>query len=186
MKVLFVLSTSCKPSSLELSTFFWVFFYSLTHNLSAGLRHPYAQDVWFQEPDPAAGGSTRQCTRRLPGPSCCRSTCKCLWLERLHNSQLTAAQFPGTNYPGSEVPYAVAGAQFNETSPPYYPSPWGTGAGEWASAYEKAIAFVSKLTLAEKVNLTTGTSVRHDTLCSCLANFIQVLGQFNCYWDKRS
>ncbi|KAG9948256.1 hypothetical protein KCU98_g18208, partial [Aureobasidium melanogenum] len=63
--------------------------------------------------------------------------------------------FPGTNYPGSEVPYAVAGAQFNETSPPYYPSPWGTGAGEWASAYEKAIAFVSKLTLAEKVNLTT-------------------------------
>lgn len=74
------------------------------------------------------------------------------------------------------MPYAEAGAQFNETSPPYYPSPWGTGAGEWADAYEKAIAFVSKLTLAEKVNLTTGMSIRHEPLCSCLANRHQVLG----------
>lgn len=65
-------------------------------------------------------------------------------------------QFPGTNYPGSEVPYAVAGAQFNQTSPPYYPSPWGTGAGDWAAAYAKARDFVSQLTLVEKVNLTTG------------------------------
>lgn len=76
------------------------------------------------------------------------------------NSQLTPSQFPGTNYPGSEVPYAVAGAKFNQTSPPYYPSPWGTGAGEWAGAYEKARAFVSQLTLAEKVNLTTGTFIQ--------------------------
>lgn len=42
-------------------------------------------------------------------------------------------------------------------SPPKYPSPWGSGAGDWASAYEKARAFVSGLTLMEKVNLTTGT-----------------------------
>lgn len=42
-------------------------------------------------------------------------------------------------------------------SPPYYPSPWGDGKGEWAEAYEKARDFVSQLTLAEKVNLTTGT-----------------------------
>jgi len=62
-------------------------------------------------------------------------------------------------YLSSEVPYAVAGAKFNQTSPPYYPSPWGTGAGEWAGAYEKARAFVSQLTLAEKVNLTTGTFI---------------------------
>jgi beta-glucosidase len=44
----------------------------------------------------------------------------------------------------------------NFTSPPSYPSPWGTGAGDWAAAYEKARAFVSQLTLLEKVNLTTG------------------------------
>jgi hypothetical protein len=30
------------------------------------------------------------------------------------------------------------------------------GQGEWSEAYQKAIAFVSQLTLAEKVNLTTG------------------------------
>lgn len=46
------------------------------------------------------------------------------------------------------------GPQF--TSPPSYPSPWGSGAGDWAAAYEKARAFVSQLTLLEKVNLTTG------------------------------
>jgi hypothetical protein len=42
-------------------------------------------------------------------------------------------------------------------SPPSYPSPWGSGAGDWATAYEKARTFVSGLTLMEKVNLTTGT-----------------------------
>ncbi|KAL2001715.1 hypothetical protein VTN02DRAFT_1355 [Thermoascus thermophilus] len=42
-------------------------------------------------------------------------------------------------------------------SPPFYPSPWVNGDGEWADAYQKAVDFVSQLTLAEKVNLTTGT-----------------------------
>lgn len=42
------------------------------------------------------------------------------------------------------------------TSPPSYPSPWGSGLGDWGAAYEKAHAFVSQLTLLEKVNLTTG------------------------------
>ena len=41
-------------------------------------------------------------------------------------------------------------------SPPSYPSPWTSGEGDWAAAYEKARAFVSGLTLLEKVNLTTG------------------------------
>ncbi|RYO87722.1 hypothetical protein DL766_005008 [Monosporascus sp. MC13-8B] len=42
-------------------------------------------------------------------------------------------------------------------SPPHYPSPWmnPTAAG-WEEAYAKAKAFVSQLTLMEKVNLTTG------------------------------
>lgn len=38
------------------------------------------------------------------------------------------------------------------TSPPKYPSPWGEGLGDWADSYEKARAFVSQLTLLEKVN----------------------------------
>uniref|UniRef100_UPI003CC92269 beta-glucosidase n=1 Tax=Thermoascus aurantiacus TaxID=5087 RepID=UPI003CC92269 len=41
-------------------------------------------------------------------------------------------------------------------SPPFYPSPWMDGNGEWAEAYRRAVDFVSQLTLAEKVNLTTG------------------------------
>lgn len=41
-------------------------------------------------------------------------------------------------------------------SPPYYPSPWVSGQGGWEDAYSKARQFVSKLTLDEKVNLTTG------------------------------
>ena len=64
--------------------------------------------------------------------------------------------FPETTYANATVPYAVAGAQSNQTSPPEYPSPWGAGLAEWASAYAQAKAFVSQLTLTEKVNLTTG------------------------------
>lgn len=47
--------------------------------------------------------------------------------------------------------------QSYDFSEPKYPSPWGSGVGEWADAYDKARAFVAGLTLLEKVNLTTGT-----------------------------
>lgn len=43
-------------------------------------------------------------------------------------------------------------------SPPYYPSPWmDPDVDGWQDAYAQAKAFVSELTLLEKVNLTTGT-----------------------------
>lgn len=42
-------------------------------------------------------------------------------------------------------------------SPPQYPSPWADReAVGWEDSYAKAKAFVSQLTLLEKVNLTTG------------------------------
>jgi hypothetical protein len=50
----------------------------------------------------------------------------------------------------------VKGQYDGEYSPPSYPSPWMRGGVDWAEAYEKAQAFVSQLTLLEKVNLTTG------------------------------
>ncbi|KAK5019764.1 putative beta-glucosidase A [Cryomyces antarcticus] len=50
----------------------------------------------------------------------------------------------------------VAGAQSGQTSPPSYPSPWMEGGDGWDDAYAKAKAFVSQLSLLEKVNLTTG------------------------------
>jgi beta-glucosidase len=42
-------------------------------------------------------------------------------------------------------------------SPPWYPSPKGGIAKSWAVSYERAAKMVSKMTLAEKVNVTTGT-----------------------------
>ncbi|RDW83250.1 putative beta-glucosidase 1 [Coleophoma crateriformis] len=47
-------------------------------------------------------------------------------------------------------------SQTLQTSPPFYPSPWADGSGDWADAYAKAKDFVSKMTLMEKVNITTG------------------------------
>ncbi|ERS98658.1 hypothetical protein HMPREF1624_05445 [Sporothrix schenckii ATCC 58251] len=47
---------------------------------------------------------------------------------------------------------------FYGDSPPVYPSPDMTGVGTWAVAYNKAVALVSQMTLAEKVNLTAGVS----------------------------
>ncbi|KAL2799279.1 hypothetical protein BJX66DRAFT_256731 [Aspergillus keveii] len=53
---------------------------------------------------------------------------------------------------------SVASAQDDLAySPPYYPSPWSTGQGEWAEAYNRAVQIVSQMTLDEKVNLTSGT-----------------------------
>ncbi|EWC46548.1 hypothetical protein DRE_04271 [Drechslerella stenobrocha 248] len=59
---------------------------------------------------------------------------------------------------------ALAGAQasdiptFAHRSPPAYPAPIGTGDGVpgWSEAYSKAQAIVAQMTLAEKVNITSG------------------------------
>ncbi|KAI1430458.1 beta-glucosidase-like protein [Xylaria sp. CBS 124048] len=42
---------------------------------------------------------------------------------------------------------------------PYYPTPYGGWDAEWSSAYEKAVALVSQMTVAEKVNITAGTGM---------------------------
>ncbi|KAI1801538.1 glycoside hydrolase family 3 protein [Daldinia bambusicola] len=42
-------------------------------------------------------------------------------------------------------------------SPPWYPTPKGGTARSWAEAYRKASEMVAKMTLPEKVNVTTGT-----------------------------
>ncbi|KAK2865324.1 hypothetical protein FQN49_003683, partial [Arthroderma sp. PD_2] len=44
-------------------------------------------------------------------------------------------------------------------SPPYYPTPKGGWIPEWGAAYAKAAIVVANMTLAEKVNLTTGTGI---------------------------
>ncbi|KAM5349082.1 hypothetical protein ACJ41O_008905 [Fusarium nematophilum] len=42
-------------------------------------------------------------------------------------------------------------------SPPWYPSPKGGTSKNWEKSYEMAAEIVGKMTLAEKVNITTGT-----------------------------
>ena len=44
-------------------------------------------------------------------------------------------------------------------SPPWYPSPLGGTLTEWEKSYQQAKAMVEKMTLPEKVNLTTGVGV---------------------------
>ncbi|KAL5334479.1 putative beta-glucosidase F [Aspergillus crustosus] len=44
-------------------------------------------------------------------------------------------------------------------SPPYYPAPNGGWVLNWAEAYQTAHSIVKNMTLAEKVNLTTGTGI---------------------------
>ncbi|CAG8051941.1 unnamed protein product [Penicillium salamii] len=55
-------------------------------------------------------------------------------------------------------------AVFYGESPAVYPSPQGTGTGDWADAYTKAKAFVAQLSDDEKVNLTAGITA--DNGCS--------------------
>lgn len=78
-----------------------------------------------------------------------------------------SAPFPNAYYPGFEDPNTDAGAQSFQTSPPFYPSPWVDGSGDWGAAVARARAFVSQLTLAEKVNLTTGVGWEGD---QCVGN----------------
>ncbi|KAI2782206.1 glycoside hydrolase family 3 protein [Daldinia loculata] len=42
-------------------------------------------------------------------------------------------------------------------SPPWYPTPKGGTARSWAEAYQKANEMVARMTLPEKINVTTGT-----------------------------
>ncbi|KAI0404102.1 glycosyl hydrolase family 3 N terminal domain-containing protein [Xylaria palmicola] len=62
------------------------------------------------------------------------------------------------------------------TLPIFYPSPWGSGGPDgWDEAYERAHEFVSKLTVTEKVNLTTGTG-NQANLCTGNTGSIPRLG----------
>ncbi|KAL5113910.1 hypothetical protein ACEQ8H_008193 [Pleosporales sp. CAS-2024a] len=79
-------------------------------------------------------------------------------------TQVIAQQYPTSN---NVNPTNTSSPLDNAVSPPFYPSPWIEGLGDWGAAYQKAQAFVSQLTLLEKVNLTTGTGWVSD---HCVGN----------------
>lgn len=58
---------------------------------------------------------------------------------------------------GATVYYKFRQAPAYGLSPPWYPTPKGGSTSGWAESYKKAAAMVQKMTLAEKVNVTTGT-----------------------------
>jgi beta-glucosidase-like glycosyl hydrolase len=57
-------------------------------------------------------------------------------------------------------------------SPPYYPTPKGGWVPTWKASYAKAAALVANMTLAEKVNVTSGTGFLMDR---CTGNTGSVL-----------
>jgi len=88
------------------------------------------------------------------------------WTHLQDSSHTDITQFPNSYYPGFEDPLTDAGAQSFQTSPPEYPSPWMDGSGGWQDAYVYAQNLVRQMTLAEKVNLTTGVGWEGDR-CVC-------------------
>lgn len=77
-------------------------------------------------------------------------------LTLAQNGGPEVAPFPDTVYPGFVDPEAAAGAVYGQFGPESFPTPWISGLGDWGESYQRAQEFVSQLTLAEKVNLTTG------------------------------
>ncbi|KAJ5349086.1 putative beta-glucosidase F [Penicillium brevicompactum] len=59
--------------------------------------------------------------------------------------------------PGEDTTNLHQRAAEGYESPPYYPTPPGGWIADWSEAYSKAQHIVGNMTLAEKVNLTTGT-----------------------------
>lgn len=66
---------------------------------------------------------------------------------------------------------------FYGQSEPVYPSPPMTGTGTWADAYEKAVKFISQLTIQEKASLASGVTSSTGTtgtLNGCSGNIATI------------
>ncbi|TRX92119.1 hypothetical protein FHL15_006986 [Xylaria flabelliformis] len=66
--------------------------------------------------------------------------------------------------PGLTQDVITDDAVFYGQSPPVYPTPEGTGTGDWADAYSQAKEIVAQLSREEKVNLTGGIFI--NSACS--------------------
>ena len=94
------------------------------------------------EPDVTAAPWAKR--RSIWHSSCCRITLGVVGLLALI---IFGGGFLGYKYTGLK----------DGQSPPWYPSPKGGYVKSWEESYRKAAEMVSKMTLPEKVNVTTGT-----------------------------
>ena len=119
-------------------------------------RHDYSSD---DDDDDTADKpkDVRQRPPTLVSVLCCgtrrwsRSRCCVVALA------VAGAVLVATAASGGFVYKKLAQAPLYGLSPPWYPTPRGGTARSWAESYRKASSMVRRMTLAEKVNVTTGT-----------------------------
>jgi beta-glucosidase-like glycosyl hydrolase len=115
----------------------------------------------FLQTDPLTGPKgytpayqTQPRNRWLRQACCCCAghSRKCLWTTLA----ILALVFTALGA-GGFFAYKKFGSPPDGLSPPWYPTPKGGTARSWANSYRKASEMVAKMTLPEKVNVTTGT-----------------------------
>ena len=107
-----------------------------------------------------AGRVSRAYSQPSPRPSAFRRLLpsrKCLLILLILTGGLVGVLFGGAFYAYKVRPP-------DGQSPPWYPTPRGGTEAAWAASYAKAADIVRKMTLAEKVNATTGVGWASD-LC---------------------
>ncbi|KAL9120170.1 MAG: hypothetical protein Q9187_003278, partial [Circinaria calcarea] len=100
-------------------------------------------------------GKARSPLRRIG--RACRPSRTCLIVTFIMLAGLIAL-LSGSGY------WVYKNAPVDGQSPPWYPSPRGGTLNSWRESYEKAEAMVKKMSLLEKVNVTTGVGWSQD-LC---------------------
>ncbi|KAI0471895.1 glycoside hydrolase family 3 protein [Xylariaceae sp. FL0804] len=79
----------------------------------------------------------------------------CSWFRRLSLAAFVASTAAASSPPVEARDALPAGY----VAAPYYPAPFGGWTDDWSASYEKAVAMVSNMTLAEKVNITAGSGL---------------------------
>jgi hypothetical protein len=81
---------------------------------------------------------------------------------------------------GSLGAYAIKNGPKDGLSPPWYPTPRGGTVKSWEESYKKAHAMVEKMTLVEKVNVTTGVGWQMGLCVGNTGTITRLLGGAQC------
>lgn len=100
--------------------------------------------------------------RNLPSRYRERGLCACQRLSRACIATCAAVAVLFLLIVSSGGYWAYKNGLIDGQSPPWYPTPLGGTVSTWAESYKKAHALVEKMSLVEKVNITTGTGWSMD------------------------